>query len=1107
MKTKILIFLLSGFCGFAVSPSPSFAQTAGSINNYGVWQTFGDPIDISTYPEVRGRLCNFNWKDIEIANNVWAWDSFDTDLAERVKDSLPLIFMIYTEEGAPEWIYEAGVPKVAQVNGETVTYAPYYASNKYRNLFKRMITTVRQHVETLQYPVRKWIIGVQGCFGSTGDYIGYKGTVDSQYALTDEQFYALFTEFSLHYYNEYHNTYPKIYLLSNPQNNGEDQMKWLIKNCPNSWIKCGSLGKGFQLNDEGYKSTWLYNLLNQPQNGDYIRARSELQFAPEENGWWKDHKYRNMFTLMTYCIFWGLDWSNQAPSQLFDAQYDLAFDFYNKYAGQKNPATATNAMCALRDGLNAADTIRFPVSMYGKADRTDTVRYKNIAAKFARFGAKQEDPVTATMSELNNLMATGINDVGWDIFAENYKRYLHQLKPNETSTGFWNVDAPADSNALHGKYARGISTASGKNALYFDVDSLFLNRSPVNGKYPVVIDITYLDSGSGGFRLFYDAKTATDKPSVAIAVTNTGIWKKASVTLYDAYFGNRASGSSDFYISAANNQNVLFSIVELSRPDSANPKVGLSVSEPILFDTICTKSTGVIKSFILNGYFLNGSTVKISPLQGYSFSTTTDGAYTDSLIISNYGTGISKTIYVKFNPQKAGVYNGNAAVSGGGYNGTYVTLRGTGANSRPLLSANISNVSCYNAKNGAIDLIVAGGAGPFSYSWVNDVSSYKSAAEDISGLSPANYTVTVNSFAGCSTMATYTIVQPAVLSATIVQDSNIICRGGTTTVTVSAVGGTSPYSGTGVFTVSSGNVSFTVADASGCTDETEKITVLPGTLLAPSKPDLITGNDAKGVCNGGVFKYTVTPVASAVSYTWVAPTGSIIKKSNAIRDSVLLSVQPDFTTGELFVTADNVCGSSTPVSRTITAIPEKPAGITGPVTVLANQQGLIYSVINPLAVLSYTWSSSNGTRITAGQDTWQATINWGPINGKVNAKATNSCGSSGPASIDVTVIPAPAAKTGARTDNQKISIINDQSINVLPNPATAFTSLIFTAARSSVYEIHLTDATGKILVRKKFVSVAGKNNERIDLQPYTDGLYFISLISNGGRKTLKVIKH
>ena len=41
---------------------------------------------------------------------------------------------------------------------------PYYADPDYKTYFKRMITTVRQHLETLPANVRMQIVAVQACF-------------------------------------------------------------------------------------------------------------------------------------------------------------------------------------------------------------------------------------------------------------------------------------------------------------------------------------------------------------------------------------------------------------------------------------------------------------------------------------------------------------------------------------------------------------------------------------------------------------------------------------------------------------------------------------------------------------------------------------------------------------------------------------------------------------------------------------------------------------------------------------------------------------------------------------------------------------------------------
>ncbi len=548
---------------FALCTSSAKSQI---VVNAGVWQTFGKPLIITTNPEIKGRLCNFYWKDLEKSPGVWDWTTFDADLTSRTDDGLPVIFMVYTKEDAPDWLYSNGVPKVTEKDdaGTVTGYAPYYADTDYKSYFKTMITAVHNHVETLPANVRNNITGVQGCFGSTGDYISYKGTVDPQYDLTTQDFSDLFREFSQYYYDEYKNTNPLITLLSNPRNNGSDDNIWVVQNCP-GWLKCGTLGKAFQINDELDKSTWLYSILNQPQPVNYVRARSEMSGTNTSSGWWKKMPYKNMFATLCYGIHWGLDWSNQGNSQIEDLLYDTAYNFFNKYAGQKDPAKSTNAMCFLKDVLDASDAVRFPEATFGTVDRNSTQRYQNIVNSYAAYGAVLQDAKSATLGEQDMLDANGTNDVGWNLFAANYERYLYQLKPNTTSIGYWNVTS-ADPNSMFGKFARSFDVANNKKGLYFDVDNAFLLNAPVNGKYSVTISVTYLDGDGGGWQLFYDAKSVTDKASLSVNCTNTNTWKKAVVTLTNAYFGNRGTRASDFSIRSTNNKNVIFAVVELSRP-------------------------------------------------------------------------------------------------------------------------------------------------------------------------------------------------------------------------------------------------------------------------------------------------------------------------------------------------------------------------------------------------------------------------------------------------------------------------------------------------------------------------------------------------------------
>jgi hypothetical protein len=79
----------------------------------------------------------------------------------------------------------------------------------------------------------------------------------------------------------------------------------------------------------------------------------------------------------------------------------------------------------------------------------------------------------------------------------------------------------------------------------------------------------------------------------------------------------------------------------------------------------------------------------------------------------------------------------------------------------------------------------------------------------------------------------------------------ILCNGGTSTVTVSASGGTAPYSGTGTFTRSAGTYSFTVTDSKSCTATTTGNITQPSAVIASSSHTAI-------LCNGGSSTVTVS---------------------------------------------------------------------------------------------------------------------------------------------------------------------------------------------------------------------------------------------------------
>jgi hypothetical protein len=160
---------------------------------------------------------------------------------------------------------------------------------------------------------------------------------------------------------------------------------------------------------------------------------------------------------------------------------------------------------------------------------------------------------------MQNRSAKRMNDVGWNIDAGNYQRYLTQYDPNGTSQGYWRV-GPKDQP--YGRFARGFDTASGRNAMYFDIAGRFFGGKPAP---PLRLRVVYFDSGHGAWEIRYDARGNPAKTALAVRNTNTGRWKEAAVTVTDAHMGNRGEHGADLMLVNTSKENTLFHIIEVVR--------------------------------------------------------------------------------------------------------------------------------------------------------------------------------------------------------------------------------------------------------------------------------------------------------------------------------------------------------------------------------------------------------------------------------------------------------------------------------------------------------------------------------------------------------------
>lgn len=275
-----------------------------------------------------------------------------------------------------------------------------------------------------------------------------------------------------------------------------------------------------------------------------------------------------------------------------------------------------------------------------------------------------------------------------------------------------------------------------------------------------------------------------------------------------------------------------------------------------------------------------------------------------------------------------------------------------GENSTLSINGSTTDVSCNNGNDGSIQTsITSNTIGTYSYQW----SGTAQTTANINNLSTGNYTVTVTDQNGCTATETFTINQPPTLSATA-SGNDVSCFGGNDgTLSVTANGGTSPYSylwsnGLGILSnvtgVSVGNYTVTVTDAKGCTTTATASVGQPNALFASLTPTVIA---CAGAATGAI---TVNANGGTAPYTYAWSNTSIGNTSNPT----------NLTAGNYSVTVTDANGCTFTENTTINALPAITISPT-PVHVTcfgANTGGILLNINNASQPYSFTWTGGIG---------------------------------------------------------------------------------------------------------------------------------------------------
>jgi len=148
---------------------------------------------------------------------------------------------------------------------------------------------------------------------------------------------------------------------------------------------------------------------------------------------------------------------------------------------------------------------------------------------------------------------------------------------------------------------------------------------------------------------------------------------------------------------------------------------------------------------------------------------------------------------------------------------------------------------------GETTVLTASGQPTWSYVWSNGATG-----STVTAGQPAVYTVTVSNSNGCSATDQITVLTALASNPPVItpSDTAVVCEGGSVTLTVTPSGNTTwQPNGQTTPTISvsqSGNFYVTFTDASGCTGQTEPVTV---TVLPPPVAT-ITASGPTVVCEG-----------------------------------------------------------------------------------------------------------------------------------------------------------------------------------------------------------------------------------------------------------------
>lgn len=370
--------------------------------------------------------------------------------------------------------------------------------------------------------------------------------------------------------------------------------------------------------------------------------------------------------------------------------------------------------------------------------------------------------------------------------------------------------------------------------------------------------------------------------------------------------------------------------------------------------------------------------------------------------------------------------------------------------------------------DGAVDITVTGGTGPYTFAWSNSATT-----EDVTGLVPATYVVTVTDANSCTASESFLLSDPGCdLVASISASADVSCNGlADGSATADQTGGLAPFTyawsngGTtaSVSGLAAGTYTVTITDATSSCFDTESVVISEPTVLGA------TYTQTNLTCNGdatGAADLTVTGATSPYTYAW----------SNSAATEDISGV--DAGTYGVTVTDANGCTETTSVTITEPQAIQANSQVTDATTCeLSNGQIQMYvwGGTNPL---TYSWSNSATTEDLTSLAHGNFILTVTDANGCTYVSDT------------IVVGPTDCGEAIGEVDAASL-------VKVYPNPTKGQIS-IENAEKST---ITVFNVIGKVVAEVKNSSAI----QTVDISGYPEGTYLIRVSNKDVLVTRRVI--